>query len=110
MFIEAGLSLDHVQKYSLCATGINRLYSRGIPEKSIMERSGHHSVGGVRSYERSTDMQKKEMSSVLISNRVLKVMNLENQEVAAMELKKTLQKAKKMWIKLFLSMGCKGAL
>ena len=55
-------------------------------------------------------MQKKEMSSVLISNRVLKVMNLGNQEVVCHGIKKKMQKAKKMWIKLFLSMSCKGAL
>ena len=31
----------------------------------IMERSGHQSVGGVRSYERTTDAQRKEVSDVL---------------------------------------------
>ena len=110
LFIEAGLSFDHVQNHSLRATGINRLYSRGIPEKAIMERSGHHSVGRVRSYEHSTDMQKKEISSVLISNRVLRVTNSENQEVVCQGIKKKLQKAKKMWRKPFHSMSCKGVL
>ena len=97
MFIEAGLSFDHVQNHSLhCTCNWNQqAYSRGIPEKAIMERSGHHSVGGVRSYERSTDMQKKEISSVLISNRVLRVTNSENQEVICQGIKKKLQKAKK---------------
>ena len=94
MFIEAGLSFDHVQNHSLRATGINRLYSRGIPEKAIMERSGHHSVGWVRLYERSTDMQKKEISSVLISNRVLRVTNSENQEVVCQGIKKKVAEGK----------------
>ena len=87
LFIEAGLSFDHVQNHSLRATGINRLYSRGIQEKAIMERSGHHSVGGVRSYKRSTDMQKKDISSVLISNHVVRVTNSENQEVVCQGIK-----------------------
>ena len=36
-----------------------------------MERSGHQSVGGVRSYERSTTLQSKEMLSVMVSSKTL---------------------------------------
>ena len=75
MFIAAGLSTDEIHNHSLRATGISRLYSKGFPEKVIMERSGHQSVGGIRSYERTTDLQKKAVSNVMVSNNVLKLLN-----------------------------------
>ena len=56
------------------ATGI-RLYSKDVPAEVIMERSGHLSVGGVQSYECTTELQKKEISIVRISNCPLKVLN-----------------------------------
>ena len=37
----------------------------GVPEKLIMERSGHLSTAGVRSYERTTPEQKKVVSDLL---------------------------------------------
>ena len=65
MFISAGLNTDNIQNHSLRATSISRMYEKCVPEKQIMEISGHQSVGGVRSYERTTDAQKKEVSDIL---------------------------------------------
>ena len=77
MFVEAGLNAEGVQNHSLRATGISRLYAKGFPEKAIMERSGHQSLGGIRSYERTSGLQKKEVSCALSSgDRVaLQIMN-----------------------------------
>ena len=77
MFVEAGLNAEGVQNHSLRATGISRLYAKGFPEKAIMERSGHQSLGGIRSYERTSELQKKEVSCALSSgDRVaLQIMN-----------------------------------
>ena len=85
MFLDAGLNSDGIQNHSLRATGISRLYSKGIPEKAIMDRSGHQSAGGVRSYERSTAMQEKEISTVIASSKGLqeKPQNTENTAVVA---------------------------
>ena len=41
----------NVSNHSLRATSISRLYRASIPENVIMERSGHLSTDGVRSYE-----------------------------------------------------------
>ena len=51
MFDSAGLDSEGIHNHSLRATGISRLYNSGIAEKLIMERSGHLSVEGIRSYE-----------------------------------------------------------
>ena len=42
-----------------------RLYNNGVPEKLIMEWSGHLSVEGIRSYERTSDAQRHLVSKVL---------------------------------------------
>ena len=61
MFLEAGLDSINISNYSLRATSVSRM---GIPEK-LMERSGHLSTAGVRSYERTTPEQKKDVSDLL---------------------------------------------
>ena len=66
MFIEAGFDSENVSNHSLRATGISRMYSGGVAEKLIMERSGHLSISGVCSYERTTAEQKKDVSDALI--------------------------------------------
>lgn len=63
---EAGLSTENVHNHSLRATAISRLYAKGMPEKAIMERSGHFSIGGVRPYEHTTEMQKKQVSDMIV--------------------------------------------
>ena len=45
IFNEAGLDSHNVSNHSLRATSISRLYRASIPEKVIMERSGHLESG-----------------------------------------------------------------
>ena len=54
-----------VHNHSLRATGISHLYNSGVPEKLIMERSGHLSVTGGRSYERTSNLQRQQVSEVI---------------------------------------------
>ena len=49
IFNQAGLDSHNVSNHSLRATSISRHYRASIPEKVIMERSGHLSTDGVRS-------------------------------------------------------------
>lgn len=64
----AGLDRSSISNHSLRATSVSRLYEKGVPEKIIMERSGHLSTSGVRSYERTSDFQKKSVSDALSSS------------------------------------------
>ena len=68
MFMAAGLNSQGINNHGLRASGITRMYAKGIPEKVIMERSGHLSIGGIRSYERTTESQKMEVLRVLASS------------------------------------------
>ena len=43
----------------------HRLFTSGVPEKLIRERSGHISTLGVRAYERTTAEQMQQVSAVL---------------------------------------------
>ena len=56
MLVSAGLTEDinSISNHSLIATGISWLYENRVPEKVIMERSGHLSMSGIRSYEHTT--------------------------------------------------------
>ena len=65
IFQLAGLSAESKTNHSLRATGITRLYAAGVPEKVIMDRSGHLSKEGVRGYERTTARQEKVVSNLL---------------------------------------------
>ena len=67
IFELAGLNSEAVSNHSLWATGISRLYAAGVPDKLIMERSGHLSAEGVHSYKRNTVQQEKAVSSLLSS-------------------------------------------
>ena len=55
----------HKTNHSLRATAATRLFHAGIDEQLIMERTGHHSVDGVRSYKRTSQQQVKVLSDVL---------------------------------------------
>ena len=59
MFDDAGLNGVNISNHSLRATGVSRMYKKGVSEKLIMEKSGHLSTLGVQSYERSTNKQNK---------------------------------------------------
>ena len=51
--------------HSLRATGATRMYRSGVPEKVIQERTGHRSLEGLRSYNRSNEQQHQAASAVL---------------------------------------------
>lgn len=53
--------------HSLRATCASRLYNAGVDEQMIMERTGHRSVLGVRSYKRTSDLMIKNTSMILNS-------------------------------------------
>ena len=51
--------------HSLRATAASRLYRKGIDEQLIMERTGHRSIEGIRSYKRTDQQQQIEVSNIL---------------------------------------------
>ena len=51
------------------ATAITRMYDAGLPEKSIMQRSGHRSIEGVRAYQREDPNNKIVVSNTLSSSK-----------------------------------------
>ena len=51
--------------HSLRATSASRLYQSGVEEQQIMERTGHRSLEGVRSYKRTSDEQREALSDIL---------------------------------------------
>ena len=51
--------------YSLRATTATRLFREGVDEQLIMERTGHQSVDGVRSYKRTASEKVMEISYIL---------------------------------------------
>ena len=51
--------------HSLRATAATRLYRSGIDEQLVMERTGHRSLEGVRSYKRTSNQQREALSDVL---------------------------------------------
>ena len=54
--------------HSLRATGASSLFTAGVPEKIIQQRSGHLSLQGLRHYERVTQQQQLAVSRVLSSS------------------------------------------
>ena len=48
--------------HSLRATAATRLYQSGADEQQIMERTGHRSLEGVRSYKRTSEQQEASLS------------------------------------------------
>ena len=60
----AGIT-GHKTNHSLRATAATRLFHAGIDEQLIMERTGHRSIEGVRSYKRTSEEQVEELSDVL---------------------------------------------
>ena len=51
--------------HSLRATVTSRLYQSGVDEQLLMERTGHRSLEGVRSYKRTSDSQREMLSDIL---------------------------------------------
>ena len=51
--------------HSLRATVTSRLYQSGVDEQLVMERTGHRSLDGVRSYKRTSSKQLEALSDIL---------------------------------------------
>ena len=64
----AGLTTERKTNHSLRVTSISRMFQAKVPEKIIMERSGHLTKEGVRSYEHTTNDQTREVCDKLSSN------------------------------------------
>ena len=64
MCSKAGIA-GYKTNHSLRATAASRLYHKGIDEQLIMERTGHRSLEGVRSYKRTEEQQQIAVSNVL---------------------------------------------
>ena len=63
---EAGIP-GYRTNHSLRATTTTRLHQSGVQEQEIMERTGHRSLEGVRSYKRTSSEQMERVSDVLNS-------------------------------------------
>ena len=61
---EAGIP-GHKTNHSLWATAVTRLFNAGVEEQLIMERTGHASVDGVRSYKHTSDDQRAALSEIM---------------------------------------------
>ena len=59
--------------HSLRATSATRLFSAGTDEQLIMERTGHRSIDGVRSYKRASDTQHQDISNILNRSKKCKI-------------------------------------
>ena len=66
IFKEAGIDCTNKSNHSLRATSISRMYQQDVPEKLIMQRSGHLSKEGLMSYQRSTAQQEKAVCAALL--------------------------------------------
>ena len=64
MCTQAGIP-GHKTNHSLRATKATHLYHAGIDAQLIMERTGHHSIDGVRSYKRTNEEQSATLSDIL---------------------------------------------
>ncbi|KAK3705188.1 hypothetical protein QZH41_013984 [Actinostola sp. cb2023] len=63
---DAGLE-GNFSNHSGRVTGITRMYQAGLPEKLIMNRSGHRSIEGVRAYQRENPNDVSRVSHALSS-------------------------------------------
>ena len=64
---QAGIH-SYKTNHSLRVTTATRLYASGVDEQLVMERTGHRSLDGVRTYKRTSNEQQVAISDVL--NRV----------------------------------------
>ena len=57
----------HHTNHSLRTTGATELYTAGVPEKIIQERTGHRCIESLRTYEHTSSKQQLAVSKVLSS-------------------------------------------
>ena len=55
--------------HSLRATAATRLYASGVDEQLVMERTGHRSIEGIRSYKRTSSEQQQAVSDILTNTK-----------------------------------------
>lgn len=67
MSAKAGTSVRYTN-HSLRATSATRLFASGIPEKVIQDKTGHHSLAGLRAYERTSVEQEHAATRVVTSD------------------------------------------
>lgn len=61
---EKGGVLGHKTNHRLCATGTTRMFE-AVPDKTIQNRTGQHSVTALHVYERPSTEQQRAVSSIL---------------------------------------------
>ena len=59
----------HKTNHSLRATGVTQMFESGAPEKLIQERTGHRSLEGLRSYEKTNINQHEALSTLLTKSQ-----------------------------------------
>ena len=62
---QAGIACDGKSNHSLRVTSATTMLDAGLPEKVIMDRTGHHSLDGLKPYARTTDLQQQQLSSTM---------------------------------------------
>ena len=75
---EAGI-VGYYTNHSLRATSATRLFNAGADEQLIMERTGHRSIDGVRSYKRTSENQQQEISDILSLSASLPMLSTPSQ-------------------------------
>ena len=65
---EAGIQ-GYKTNHSLRATAATRLYASGVDEQLVMERTGHCSTEGIRSYKRTSTEQQQDISDILNNSK-----------------------------------------
>lgn len=68
---DAGIT-GHKTNHSLRATAVTILYQSGVDEQLVMERTGHKSLEGVRSYKHTSHEQHEALSDIM-NRKVAKV-------------------------------------
>ena len=62
--------------HSLRAYGITKLFKSDIPDKLIMEKSGHRSIEGMRKYQRTDALQELKVCNALENTKEKSATNL----------------------------------
>ena len=70
--------------HSLRAMAESRLYQSGIDKQLIMEKTGHTSLEGVRSYKRTSMEQQENMSDILSLNKKQAVQVTEEERLSVL--------------------------
>ena len=58
-----------VTNHNLRAYGVKKMFAANVPEKLMMERSGHRSIDGLRQYERTSALQELQVRSAFQSRK-----------------------------------------